>query len=161
TRVDYLIHHMLKASAQRTPDKEALVHGKERLSYSEVSSRTAGLAEGLRNAGLLRSDRIGIYLEASIQQVISIFGISEAGGVYVPINGTLFPDQVAHVAKDCSMKGLITTRRKLAALAEVLAQIASLEFVVLTEDGENPDIKPKVHSFEEFCSGKPSAIARE
>lgn len=149
--MDYLIHHMLRASAERTPEKEALVHGNERLSYRQVYSRALGLAQGLRNAGLKRSDRIGIYLEASVQQVISIFGVSAAGGVYVPINGTLFPDQVAHIAKDCGMKGLITSRKKLDSLVEVLPQIPSLEFLVLTEDGEPTTVTAAMHDFEELC----------
>jgi acyl-CoA ligase (AMP-forming) (exosortase A-associated) len=159
--VDYLIHHMLRTSVQRAPEKEALVHGKERLTYREVSARTAGLATGLRNAGLTRGDRIGIYVEASIQQVVSIFGISEAGGVFVPINGTLFPDQVAHIARDCGMKGLITTRKKLASLVEVLPQILSLEFLVLTEEGESQEVKPTVHDFEEFCGLQSTTPANE
>jgi len=152
---------MLRTSAQRDPEKEALVHGKERLAYREVYARTTGLATGLRDAGLTRGDRIGIYLEASIQQVVSIFGISEAGGVFVPINGTLFPDQVAHIARDCGMKGLITTRKKLASLAEVLPQIPSLEFLVLTEEGESLEVRPTVHIFEEFCGLGPATPANE
>jgi acyl-CoA synthetase (AMP-forming)/AMP-acid ligase II len=82
--MDFLIWHLLRASAQRQPQKEALVHGAERLSYQEVARRVNGLATGLRSAGVLRGDRIGIYLEASVPQVISIFGVSRAEGVYVP-----------------------------------------------------------------------------
>ena len=107
--MDFLIHHMLRTSVERSAEKEALVHGDQRLSYSEVARRTRGLAKGLRRAGLVRGDRVGIYLEPSVAQVVSIFGISEAGGVYVPINATLFPEQVGHIAKDCEMKALITT----------------------------------------------------
>ncbi|MGC1088459.1 MAG: acyl-CoA ligase (AMP-forming), exosortase A system-associated [Candidatus Acidiferrum sp.] len=153
--MDYLTHHMLRTSAKRAPEKEALVHGAERLSYAEVASKTAGIAHGLRNAGVLQGDRVGIYLEASVQQVLSIFGISEAGAVFVPINGTLFPEQVAHVARDCGMKGLITSKNKLAALMEVLPQIPSLEFLVLIEDGEQPAVQLRVHSFREFCELAP------
>ncbi|MGC1268834.1 MAG: acyl-CoA ligase (AMP-forming), exosortase A system-associated [Candidatus Acidiferrum sp.] len=153
--MDYLTHHMLRTSAKRAPEKEALVHGAERLSYAEVASKTAGIAHGLRNAGVLQGDRVGIYLEASVQQVLSIFGISEAGAVFVPINGTLFPEQVAHVARDCGMKGLITSKNKLAALMQVLPQIPSLEFLVLIEDGEQPAVQLRVHSFREFCELAP------
>ena len=103
--MDFLIHHMLQTSAHRFPEKEALVHGGERLSYREVERRVAGLAHGLREAGAARGDRIGIYLDASVPQVLSIFGVSRAGGVYVPINGLLFADQVAHIARDCQKIG--------------------------------------------------------
>jgi acyl-CoA ligase (AMP-forming) (exosortase A-associated) len=159
--MDSLIHHLLHTSARRAPEKEALVHGLQRLSYGAVASKTAGLASGLRSAGLVRGDRIGIYLEASVQQVISIFGISEAGGVFVPINGTLFPEQVAHIAKDCGMKGLITSKSKLESLIEILHQIPTLEFLVLTEEGEFPEVQARIHRFDEFCELGPQHSVRE
>jgi len=155
--MDFLIHHMLRSSAGRLPDKEALVHGAERLSYREVERRVAGLAHGLREAGTARSDRIGIYLDASVPQVLSIFGVSRAGGVYVPINDLLFPDQVAHIARDCQMRGLITTREKLTALSAALKEIPSLEFLVLVGDGGPLDTPLAVHGFEELCAMTPPA----
>ena len=92
--MDFLIHHMLRGSAQRAPEKEALVHGSERLTYQEVWEQTSGLACGLRTAGVQRGDRVGIFLAPSTQLALSIFGISQAGGVFVPVNALLFPDQV-------------------------------------------------------------------
>jgi len=149
--MDFLIHHMLHTSARRAPEKEALVHGIERLNYLQLARRTTGLAKGLRRAGLNRGDRIGIYLGPSVPQVISIFGISEAGGVYVPINIELFPEQVAHIAKDCGMKALITTAAKLSTLKALLAQIPSLEFVVLTGDQNQTVVSLPQYCFEELC----------
>ena len=52
--MDFLIHHMLGASARRLPEKEALVHGGQRLAYAEVARRVGGLAHGLREAGIER-----------------------------------------------------------------------------------------------------------
>jgi len=149
--MDFLIHHMLHTSARRAPEKEALVHGIERLNYLQLARRTTGLAKGLRRAGLNRGDRIGIYLGPSVPQVMSIFGISEAGGVYVPINIELFPEQVAHIAKDCAMKALITTAAKLSTLKALLAQIPSLEFVVLTGDQNQTVVSLPQYCFEELC----------
>jgi acyl-CoA synthetase (AMP-forming)/AMP-acid ligase II len=74
--MDFTIHHMLRVSAQQFPDKEALVHGNQRLSYREVHRRELGLAFGLQQAGMKRGERVGIYLEPSVHQVVSIFGIS-------------------------------------------------------------------------------------
>lgn len=149
--MDFLICHLLRESVRRVPEKEALVHGEERLTYSEVARRVDGLAAGLRSAGLRRSDRMGIYLEASVPQVISIFGISRAEAVYVPINALLHAEQVMHIARDCGMKGLITTAAKVAALAEVLPQIPSLEFLVVVGPGGVTSQIP-VHRYDEFCA---------
>ncbi len=150
--MDFLIHHMLQASARRDPDKEALVHGEERLCYAEVARRVAGLAAGLRDAGVERGDRVGIYLDASMAQALSIFGVSQAGGVYVPVNGLLFPEQVAFIARDCGMKGLITTPDKLASLAAALKEVPSLEFIVVVGGSGLVASPVTVHDFEAWCA---------
>jgi acyl-CoA ligase (AMP-forming) (exosortase A-associated) len=150
--MDFLIWQMLRESARRLPEKEALVHGGERLSYQEVTDRVARLATGLSDAGLGRGDRMGIFLEASVAQAVSIFAVSQAGGVFVPINGQLFPEQVAHIAKDCRMKGLITTPAKLSALAACLPQIPSLEFIVLAGSEKAPEVSLPGYRLEELCS---------
>jgi acyl-CoA ligase (AMP-forming) (exosortase A-associated) len=148
--MDFLIHHMLRTSYKRTPEKEALVHGNERLSYQEVYRRTAGLAAGLRQAGLKRGERVGIYFDASVPQVLSIFGVSMAGGVYVPINTQLYADQVLHIARDCQMTALITSKSKLETLLPVIDQIPSLRFLIVLSDGELPQIAIPTHSFQQM-----------
>ena len=150
----FLIWHLLRESTRQSPEKEALVHGDQRLTYREVSKRVAGLATQLRCAGMKRGDRVGIYLDASVPQVVSIFGVSQGEGVYVPINILLHPEQVMHIARDCGMKGLITTPAKMVALAEILPQIPSLEFVAVTGEGELPSASLPVHSFDEMCSAE-------
>ena len=104
----------------------------------------------MRCAGIVGGDRVGIYLEASVEQVLSIFAISETDGVFVPINTQLFPEQVAHIVRDCGMKTLITRPSKLSALIDLLPQMPSLEFVVLAGDGEVPEVLMPVHRFEEL-----------
>jgi acyl-CoA ligase (AMP-forming) (exosortase A-associated) len=145
--MDYLVHHMLRKSAQRLPDQEALVHGQQRLSYQELLHRVEALAAGLRNAGVQRGDRVGIYLEASVPQVIAIFAASRAGGVFVPISSELFPEQVCHIVRDCGMKALITSASCATELASSLAAVSTLEFVVTVGTGA-PDLKLPVYTFD-------------
>jgi len=149
--MNFLVWHLLRESAGRLPEKEALVHCDERLSYREVARRTNGLACGLRAAGLQRGDRMGVYLEASVPQVISIFGISRAEAVFVPVNVLLHPEQVLHIARDCGMKGIITTVTKLASLVDLIPQIPTLQFIVVVGSGEVSATVP-IHRYEEFCS---------
>jgi acyl-CoA ligase (AMP-forming) (exosortase A-associated) len=155
--MDYLIWHLLRESVRRAPEKEALVHQGQRLTYREVGRRVAGLAAGLRSIGVKRGERVGIYLDASVAQVISIFGISQADGVYVPINALLRAEQVAHIARDCEMKTLITTPRGLAALTDVLPEMTSLESVVVTE-GDTPEVKVPLFRFEALCESHPPEV---
>jgi acyl-CoA ligase (AMP-forming) (exosortase A-associated) len=146
--MDFLVHHMLQTSASRYPEKLALVLGNERLTYSEVSGKVQSLASGLRNAGLQRGERVCIYLDASIPQVISIFGVSQAGGVFVPANSLLFPDQVGHIARDCGISALITSSTKLKSLLPVLAEIPSLRFVIAISNGEMESASLPLHDYD-------------
>lgn len=146
--MDFLIHHLLQTSARRLPDKHACVHGEARLSYAEFQRRAAGLAAGLRQAGTQRGDRIGICLEHSIPQCVSIFGVSMAGAAFVPINSHLFPEQVAHIVRDCGMTGLILAGAKAANLAAALGDAPSLKFLVVLGGGETPTMPRPVHRFE-------------
>jgi acyl-CoA synthetase (AMP-forming)/AMP-acid ligase II len=107
--MDFLIHHMLSTSAGRYPDKEALVDAKQRLGYTETVKPCGAIASGLRAVGMKHGDRVGIWLESSLLQAISILGASQSGGVFVPINS-----QAAHIMRDCGTVGLITTKDKIA-----------------------------------------------
>jgi acyl-CoA ligase (AMP-forming) (exosortase A-associated) len=135
--MDFLIHHMLRSSALRFPEKEAVVDKDNRLNFEQAAHRISGIAEGIRHAGMQRGDRIGIYLETSALQALCIFGVSQAGGVFVPINSLLFPEQVMHIARDCQMTALITSRDKLASLACVVKKIPSLQFIAVTDAAED------------------------
>jgi acyl-CoA ligase (AMP-forming) (exosortase A-associated) len=157
--MDFLLHHMLHRSARRAPVKEALVHGAQRLTYEEVARRVRGLAAGLRSAGLKRGDRVGVYLEPSVAQVLSIFATSQAGGVFVPINAALFPEQVKHIANDCGITALVASPAKLGALRTVLKEIPSLEFIVAPEGDPAADAPVPVYSLDALCATPPPAVA--
>jgi len=147
--MDFLFHHMLRSSVSRCPEKEALVHNDQSLTYAQVSARVAGLAAGLREAGLLRGERVGIYLEGGISQGVSIFGVSQAGGLFVPANTVLFPDQVAHIARDCGISALITTASRLELLLPAFEDVRSLRFlVIVSEAGEAVNTALPVHDFD-------------
>ena len=111
------------------------------------------LASGLRRAGLHRGERVGIYLDAGIAQVISIFGVSQAGGVFVPANLVLFPEQVAHIGRDCGIAVLITSAGKLESLLPILPAMSSLRFVVLVSTSdENPQLSLPIYDFGAMCA---------
>jgi acyl-CoA ligase (AMP-forming) (exosortase A-associated) len=90
-----------------------------------------------------------------VPQVVSIFAIAQAGGVFVPINHLLFPDQVAHIANDCRMKALITTQSRLETLAAVLPNLLSIAFIVAVPDGAAAFGSIPVYGFDDLCREPP------
>ena len=159
--MDFLIHHMLLSSAQDHPNKEALVDAVQRLSYSETAEKCSALAWGLRDLGIQRGNRVGIWLDTSVLQSISIIGVSQSGGVFVPINTLLFPEQASHIARDCAMACLITTKAKITGSARVLENIPSLRFLVSIDGKPETELKIPVHSLSEILAAVDKSGARD
>lgn len=66
-------------------------------------------------------------MEKRFEKVISIFGISMAGGVFVPIRRLLHASQVAHIVKDSGAKVLITAASRFEDIAETVGHLPGLK----------------------------------
>ncbi len=127
-----LIHEFIFSSARRTPDAEALVHGQRRLTYAALAQAVHQAAGGLLEAGLGRGERVAVYLEKSVENVAAMFGAAAAGGVFVPVNPLLKPEQVAYIMADCNVRVLVTSADRLKLLAAVLPLCPDLKTVIVT-----------------------------
>jgi acyl-CoA synthetase (AMP-forming)/AMP-acid ligase II len=137
-----LLPELIGVARLRTPTAPALRYGAQALSYAELDDAVRAFAAGLVGLGLPRAGRVGIYLEKRFETVIASFGAPAAGGVFVPMNPLLKPEQVAFIAQDCNVRVLVTSPERLALLAPVLAECPSLRHVVLTEAAAEPPTLP-------------------
>jgi acyl-CoA ligase (AMP-forming) (exosortase A-associated) len=126
-----LVHNLLENSAEIFPNKIAVVHKDLKISYKEIEEKANQLANMLRGFGVNKGDRIGIYLNKCIEQVISIFAISKIGAVFVILNRSLKDDQISYIVDDCSIKCLVSSKVKFDALKKS-KNCQSLNFAILT-----------------------------
>jgi len=127
-----LLNELVAVAAERTPEAPALTYGAQTLSYGDLDGAVRGFASGLVQLGLARGERVAIYLEKRFETVIASFGAPAAGGVFVPLNPLLKPEQVGFILRDCDVRVLVTSPERLSQLGEVLTQCPSLRHVVLT-----------------------------
>ncbi len=128
------VHDLIAASATRAPESVALVHERSALRYAELFDNVQRFSHGVLAMGLKRSERVAIYLEKRHEAVIAMFGAAAAGGVYVPVNPLLKPEQVAHILNDCNVRVLVTSGERLLLLKESLSHCADLRLVVIAGD---------------------------
>lgn len=102
-----LVHHFLEHSAERFPEKEALICGGRRLTYAEMDSLANRFAHALRAQGLRRGDRVAIHLGNSVEAVAAIFGVLKAGGVFLPIHPEIKAGKLEYILRDCGAGILI------------------------------------------------------
>ena len=130
-----LLHELIGRAAETTPDATALTHGASSTAYAGLQGAVGRFASGIRALGLGRAERVGIYLEKRLETVVASFGAAAAGGVFVPLNPLLKPDQVAYILRDCNVRVLVTSAERLRSLAEALGGCPDLRHVVLTTEG--------------------------
>ena len=127
----YLLQQLLSKSASRHPDNIAVWARGRSLTYRELEERSNQLAHLLRERGIRKGDRVGIYFPKSVESVVSMFGVLKAGGVYVPLDPHQPAQRIAYIVGNCGVKALVTTRERWHGLEP--AGTESVEFSIFTD----------------------------
>ncbi|UCV26679.1 acyl-CoA ligase (AMP-forming), exosortase A system-associated [Ferribacterium limneticum] len=128
-----LLPELISRAAERDAAAPALTYGKTTLNYGELQESVSRFASGLIGLGLARGERVAIYLEKRFETVIASFGAPAAGGVFVPLNPLLKPEQVGYIMRDCNVRVLVTSPERLTLLRETLPACHDLRHVVVLD----------------------------
>ncbi len=135
-----LIHEFISASALRQPHAEALVYGPQRLDYAALAAAVSRSAQVLLGQGLAAGERVAVYMEKNVENVVAMFGAAAAGGAFVPVNPLLKPEQVAYILADCNVRVLVTSVDRLRLLGGALAACRDLKLVLAVGNGALPEL---------------------
>ena len=93
--------------ARRTPDRVAVIHAGDRLTYAQVHDRVTRLAHGLRGLGVGRGDRVA-YLGPNHPAFLeTLFAAGTLGAILVPLNTRLAVPELARHLADSGSRALI------------------------------------------------------
>jgi amino acid adenylation domain-containing protein len=154
-----LLDRTLHDSAQRHPDKLALVCGERRVTYAEVNNGANALAHGLLKLGLQRQQRVVIFLDNSVEAVQAIYAAMKAAGMFVVVNPQTKGDKLAFILNDAEASILVTTTRLYEAVASDLQGCPSLQHVLLADLDGRVAQRPGADALR--ASGKPVHLAAE
>ncbi|MDC9590220.1 amino acid adenylation domain-containing protein [Xenorhabdus sp. XENO-10] len=128
---DETLQQLFEAQAERTPDNVALVFEGETLTYRQLNEQANQLAgvirescQQQRNAPMQADTPIALYLNRSLDMVISILAVLKAGGAYVPISPEYPSERVNFILQDIQTPCIITQQRHLTTLAEYRQTLA-------------------------------------
>jgi amino acid adenylation domain-containing protein len=142
--MEYLLHHLLLRSAESHPDRVAVEDIDRRLTYAELEERSSRLANLLIEAGVGSGDRVGLYLEKSLEAVVAIYATMKAGSAYVPLDPRAPASRLAYIARDCDIRVLASAPAMSAAWEELRGLGAPLETVVIDAAQDGPDAGVRV-----------------
>lgn len=128
-----LVQDFLQQSAERLPDKVALICGYQRLTYTEIEARANRLANAMIDHGVKRGDRVVLFLNNSVDAVVCIFATLKAGGVFVVVNPTTKLEKLAHILNNCSATALVAELRIFSFVSSVMERAHTLKFCILSD----------------------------
>jgi len=113
-------------------DRPAVVDGDDRLTYAEFANRCLRLAAGLRAAGLGHGDRAAVLATNTHRALECYYGVPLAGGILVPLNTRLAPDDYRYILSHSEARVLLADPT-MAAMARALAGGLSLRVILLSD----------------------------
>jgi long-chain acyl-CoA synthetase len=137
----------LKDALDRFADETCLIEAdrekeKERLTYREFKARACRLAQALQESGFVAADRAAIIMTNQPKWLISAYAVFHCGGILVPLDYKLTPNEqwqlLAH-----SQANLLITEYSIWRLLSASAQrsaAADLKRVLVTEAPPNADL---------------------
>ncbi|MEA2621755.1 MAG: hypothetical protein QOH61_665 [Chloroflexota bacterium] len=124
-----LVPDLLTEVAQRAPDREGLVAGRERWTWGRLSAEAEAVARAMVALGVRPGDRVGVLLGKRPEAVAALYGVMQAGAVWVPMDPGAPLDWSAAIAADAGLSALVTTAeggRELWDMAGPRGQLAGL-----------------------------------
>jgi acyl-CoA synthetase (AMP-forming)/AMP-acid ligase II len=102
------IPELIKQSAEKYGDQQALVDGTLEWSFEELKNEIYKSANALINTGVKKGDRIGIWAPNTWEWVVAALGVHVAGGVLVPINTRFKGKEASYVLTKANVSILFT-----------------------------------------------------
>jgi acyl-CoA ligase (AMP-forming) (exosortase A-associated) len=153
----FLVQHLLDLTSDRYPAKVAVKHGKDAITFEQLDTKSSALAYGLQKFGIGKGERVGILLDKSIAQVVSMLGVLRADFIFVLINSNLKESQIRHILNDCGIKLLVASEKYSARFqnilkdteVEIVVRESELDEIADTYAGKNT---PSVRTSEDIGS---------
>lgn len=99
-----------RSQALKEPNAIAIHYLGRSLTYAQLASRVERLAGYLIELGVAAEDLVGVCCERSIEQLIAVLGIWQAGAAYVPLDVKAPVARLSFIVRETATKLLLVTR---------------------------------------------------
>ena len=138
-------------------EKKAMIwHGKndekEEYTFNDLKNLTDKFASVLKNLGVVKGDRVFVFMDRLPECYISVFGGLKIGAIVGPLFSAFGPEPVKDRMLDSGAKVLITQPELREKISSILGDLSELEnIIIVNKDGrsENPLVENDI-SYEEL-----------
>jgi long-chain acyl-CoA synthetase len=155
--VGFFAAEVLDTTAQRLPDKTAIITKDEELTFAALNQQVHGLAAHLQQAKIGPGDRVGVLLPNCAAIPLSYFATQKIGAVTVILDARLKGQELQGVLRDAALKLLVVHGQLRAEAEEALKELGAIPLWVVGGEGDEsfekrlsvpaaPARSPKLHA---------------
>ncbi|NQZ08922.1 MAG: amino acid adenylation domain-containing protein, partial [Algicola sp.] len=143
---------LFQRQVEITPNAVAAVYQDITLSYLELNQKANNLAHYLVENDITIGDRVGIYLDRSLEMLIGVLGVMKSGATYVPLEAKSPSNRIKFILEDADIELVLTSTAGLKTSALKAVDVLMMDnaatqqnwLIEFTEvqSGQNKAIKP-------------------
>ena len=123
---------------ERDADRPALVCGPQRYTYGDVHRLAQAVAAALREGGIVRGDRVALFLDNGVELVAGVLASLTLGVVFMPINPSTKEDKLGYMLKDARASALLTHDSLRSVWDPAVTSSPSVRSVLVAGQAEGP-----------------------
>ncbi|CAN7459412.1 amino acid adenylation domain-containing protein [Peribacillus frigoritolerans] len=147
----------------------AIVHGDDQVTYSELNARANKVAQRLFLNHVGAEDRIGIFMDRSINMVTAILAIMKVGAAYVPLDPSQPVSRLKHMIEDSQITYCLSNEEGLPKYPGDEGKLLCIEDILKEREMECSEFKSRKISENDLAyiiytsgtTGKPKGVMIE
>lgn len=116
----------IRRRAVQNPDQVAVIDGDLEFTYAQLNEQANRIANGLRDAGIRRGDRVGVLMDNSYRPIEIMAACTKAGFIYVPLDFRLSAADIESIFRDCAPTAVIVQSGYLDVAAQIRSHLPSV-----------------------------------
>ncbi|HEV2714011.1 MAG TPA: amino acid adenylation domain-containing protein, partial [Terriglobales bacterium] len=152
------MHELVEAQVARTPNANAVEHGRLALTYGELNERANQLAHFLRKRGIGAESKVGICLRRSLELPLALLAVLKSGAACVPLDPAYPKERLTYMLEDSQTSLVLTQAGLLSEVTDFDAEVVNLDadwklFAAESRDDVRSGVKPENLAYLIYTSG--------
>ena len=128
------VAHQLITTANKYPDRLAVVSVRNALTYRELDLQSSCLANALKRRGITKGKRVAMLLHNSCEWAVTFYALQKLGAVAVPLHVRLHGSELAEEVRLANCKALVFGASLTDLAEELLRFYPECEFTICVGD---------------------------
>jgi acyl-CoA synthetase (AMP-forming)/AMP-acid ligase II len=137
--MEFNLADLFEHAVDHFAEREYVVAGGQRRTYTELEARSNRLAHHLADQGVGPGDHVGIYAYNCVEWVETLWAVFKLRAVWVNINYRYVADELAYLFDNADLVALVFQREFAPRVAGVRDQLPMLRYAVMLDDGSGAD----------------------